>query len=71
MISVMAIRGEVFGICVEEINISVEIENKGVSLCCWWKYMRLFWGGKAAQKSVLVVGDGARYWRLIECFGFH
>ena len=30
MISVMAIRGEVFGSCVEEINLSVEIEN-GVS----------------------------------------
>jgi hypothetical protein len=32
--SVMAIKSEVFGRCVEEIDVSVEIENRDAWLCC-------------------------------------
>ena len=46
MASVMAIRGEVFGSCVGEVDVSVEVEISQVWLCCWWKYLRLFGAGK-------------------------
>jgi len=39
---VMVIESEVLGSCVEEIDVSVEIKNRGVWLCCEWKYWGLF-----------------------------
>ena len=49
MASVMAIESEVFGSCVEEIDVSVEIVNRGVWLCCGWQYLGCFGAGKVAQ----------------------
>ena len=45
----MAIRSEVFGSCVGEINVSVELKNGDAWLCCGWKYMRFILEGGAAQ----------------------
>ena len=45
----MAIGSEVFGKYVVEIDVSVEIKNVVVWLCCGWKGMRLFWEGEVAQ----------------------
>jgi hypothetical protein len=45
----MAIRSEVFGSCVGEIDVSVEIKNVLVWLCCGFKYLRFILAGKAAQ----------------------
>ena len=45
----MVIGSEVFGSCVGEIDVSVEIENRGAWLCCGWKYFRFILAGKAAQ----------------------
>jgi hypothetical protein len=42
----MAIGSEVFGRCVEEIFVSVVVKYGDAWLCCGWKYLRLFWGGK-------------------------
>jgi hypothetical protein len=39
MASVMAIESEVFGSCVEEIDVSVGMENRGVWLRCGWNYL--------------------------------
>jgi hypothetical protein len=47
MASVKAIGSEVFGSCVGGIDVSVEVEYGDDWLCCGWKYVRLFWGGKA------------------------
>jgi hypothetical protein len=49
MASVMAIEREVCASCIEEIDISVEVEYGGVWLCCGWKYWRFIWEGRAAQ----------------------
>ncbi len=49
MASVMAIKSEVFGSCVEEIEVSVEVEYEGRWLCCEQKYLRFTWEAKAAQ----------------------
>jgi hypothetical protein len=49
MVSEMAIENEVFGTCVGEIDVSVEVEKSEVWLCCGWKYMRFNFAGKAAQ----------------------
>ena len=62
----MAIENEVFGSSVEEIDVSVEVENRGVWLCCGRKYLRFVLGVKSGSLSAVEVGDGARYWRLIE-----
>jgi len=59
--SVMAIRSEVFGSCVGEINVSVEQSNVVVWLCCGLIYMRFILAGKVL-KICLAVGNGARYW---------
>jgi hypothetical protein len=40
MSPVMATGNEVFGSCVEEIFVSVEIKNTGAWLCCRRKYLR-------------------------------
>ena len=59
----MAIGSEVFGSCVGEIDVLVEIVNRGIWLYCGWGFLRFIWGGKSGSKSMLAVGDGARYWR--------
>ena len=45
----MAIGSEVFGSCVVEIKVLVEIENRDGWLCCGWKYMRFIRAVKATQ----------------------
>jgi hypothetical protein len=58
----MAIGSEVFGRCVEEIDVSVEVEYEGRWLCCEQKYLRFIWAAKAAQNRryrwVMVPGIG-------------
>ena len=49
MAFVMAIGSEVFGSCVGEIDVSVEVENSEVWLCCGWQYLGCFGAGKVAQ----------------------
>ena len=53
MVSEMAIKGDVFGSCVGEIDVSVGMENRGVWLCCGWNYLVISWEGKAAQDCQL------------------
>jgi hypothetical protein len=61
----MAIGSEVFGSCVGEVNISVEIENSGFWHCCEQKYLRFILASKAAQylrwKREMVPGIGGRF----------
>jgi hypothetical protein len=68
MASVMAIESEVFGSCVGEIDVSVEIENRDAWLCCGWKYMGFILAGKAAQdcrwKVAVVPGIGGSFRRV-------
>ena len=65
MVSVMVIEGEVTGSGVGEIDVSVEVENSEVWLCCGWKYMRFVLAGKAAQdwqwRWVMVPGIGGQF----------
>jgi hypothetical protein len=65
----MGIVSEVFGRCVEEIDVYVEVECGDVWLCCGWKYLRFIWEGRAAQdrqwRWEMVPGIGGRFW----CFG--
>ena len=62
MVSEMAIGGEAFGSCVGEIDVLVEIVNRGIWLCCEWSSFRFIWAGKAAQawqwRWVMVPGIG-------------
>ena len=60
--TVMAIRSEVFGSCVGEIDISVEVENGDVLLCCGWKYLSFIEAVKAAQ-------DSLRRWAMVPGIG--
>lgn len=64
MASVMATVSEVFGSSVEEIDVSVGMENRDVWLCCGWNYLGLVLAGKAAQylrwKWEMVPGIGSR-----------
>ena len=64
MAFVMAIGSEVFGSCVGEIDVSVGMENRGVLLCCGWKYLRFILAGKVAQVwrqwVLMVPGIGSR-----------
>ena len=46
MASEMAIRDEVFGSCVGEINVSAELKNGDAWLCCGWKYLVFILAGK-------------------------
>jgi hypothetical protein len=66
MASVMAIESEVFGRCVGEINVSVEMENRDAWLCCALIYSGFILAGKVAQdwrwRWVIVPGIGC-------CFG--
>ena len=49
MASVMGIGSEVFASCVGGIDVSVEIENRGVWLCCGLIYLGFILAGKVAQ----------------------
>ncbi len=53
----LTIGGEVFGSCVEEIDVLVEIVNRGIWLCCEWKYLSCL----GAEKG-LKIGSGGRRW---------
>jgi len=53
MASVMAIKSEVFGRCVEEIEVSVKVKNGDLLLCYECKYLRYIWAAKAAQNRQL------------------
>ena len=67
MVSVMAIESDVFGSCIGEIDVSVEVENSEVWLCCGWKYLGYILAGKVAVEA----GDGARYRKPIgACWGW-
>ena len=57
MASVMAIRSEVFGSCVGEINVSVEKKNRCDRLCCGCKFLRIIFGGESALRMAVEVGD--------------
>ena len=61
----MAIRSEVFGSCVGEIDVSVEIVNRGIWLCCGLIYLGFILAGKVAQdwrrKCEMVPGNGGRF----------
>jgi hypothetical protein len=63
MVSVMAIKSEVFGECVEEIDVSVEVGYGCGELCCGREYLRLICVRKAAQdwRNRLVIVLGVRY----------
>ena len=65
----MAIENEVFGRCVEEIDVSVEIKNVVVWLCCGLIYLGFVLAGKAAKdwcrRVVMVPGIGGHF----RCFG--
>ncbi len=68
MVSVIAIKSEVFGRCVEEIEVSVEVKNGDLLLCYECKYLRFIWAAKAAQNRqlrwVMVPGIGYAF----KCF---
>ena len=49
MAFVMEIKSEVCGNCVEEIDVYVEVEYAGESLCCGREYLSFIWEAKAAQ----------------------
>jgi hypothetical protein len=49
MASVMAIKSEVFGGCVEEKDVYVEVEYGDDWLCCEWKYTKFIRVRTAAQ----------------------
>ena len=53
MASVMAIKSEVFGSCVGEIDVSVEQKNEVVWICCWLKYLGFILGVKSGSKSAV------------------
>ena len=62
MAFVMEIKSEVFGRCVEEIEVSVEVKNGDLLLCYECKYLRFIWAAKAAKNRrlrwVMVPGIG-------------
>ena len=64
----MAIKSEVFGSCVEEIDVSVEVEYEGEWLCCGREYLSFIWEAKAAQNRrwrwEMVPGIGSTF----KCF---
>ena len=60
----MAIESEVFGSCVEGIEVSVEIENKGGWALLWVDLLGIYFGGKSGTGLTMEAGNGARYWRL-------
>ena len=68
MASVMAIESEVFGSCVGEIDVSVEIKNVVVWLCFGWNYLGFILEGKVSQdwrnRWEMVPGIGQRFGRF-------
>ena len=62
--SVMAIGSEICGSCVGEIDVSVEVENSEVWLCCGWKYLGYILAGKVPYEWLwrwrMVPGIGGR-----------
>ena len=60
----MAIESEVYGSYVEEINISVEVENRDAWLCCGWNYLGFISAGEVGQylrwRRKMVPGIGSR-----------
>ena len=73
MASVIAIKSEVFGRCVEGINVLVKVEYAGEWLCCGWKYLRFILVEKADQNSryrwVMVPGIGYAFKCFLETLG--
>jgi hypothetical protein len=59
----VAIESELFGSCVDEIDVSVDMENRGVWLCCGSNYLGFILEKKSCPIFAVEVGDGARYWR--------
>ena len=55
MAFVIEIKGEVFGSCVEGIDVYVEVECGGVWLCCRRKYLRFIFVEKRLK---IGSGDG-------------
>ena len=62
MAYVMAIKSEVFGSCVEKIDVSVEAEYEDGWLCCGRKYLSLILTSKAVQ-------DCVRRWMIVPGIG--
>ena len=64
----MAIESEVFGSCAGEIDVSVEIKNVVVWLCCGWNYLGLILAGKVAEdwrwRRAMVPGIGWHFGRF-------
>ena len=58
-------KSEVFGRCVEEIDVSVEVKNGDLLLCYECKYLRFIWAAKAAKNRrlrwVMVPGIGSTF----------
>ena len=69
MASVMAIESEVFGSCVGEIDVLVEIVNRGIWLCCGWKYLRIILAGKVPYEWLWRWGMVPGIGRHFRCFG--
>jgi hypothetical protein len=59
--SVMVTESEVFGSSVGEIDVSVEIENRGVWLCCGWNYLGFIW----QEKRLRIDGIGGRWCQVL------
>jgi hypothetical protein len=69
MTSVMAIKSEVFGSCVGEINVSVEIENRDTWFCCALIYLGFILEGTVSQDWLLSVVTVPGIGRHFRCFG--
>jgi hypothetical protein len=62
MASVMAMESQVLDRCVGKINVSVEVENSEVLLCCGWKKLRLNLQGNRLN----ICGGGRRWYQVLE-----
>ena len=60
----MATGNEISGRYVGEIDVSVEVENRGGWLCCGWKYLRLILTGRVPQ-------DWLWEWEMVPGIGVH
>ena len=58
----MATESEVFGSCVEEIDVSAGMENRDTWLCCGWKYLGFIW----QEKWLKICGRGGRWCQVLE-----
>ena len=65
---VMEIKSEVFGSCVEGIDVYVDVRHLDILLCFEWKYLRFIWADKAAQnwrlRVMMVPGIGWHFGRF-------